>query len=331
MDASRDCIYGCLIGVFVGDAVGASLEFVRHDITPNVANRAMRMEGGGVLNIAPGQFTDDSELAVHLLRALCDKDPKQGMPLLEIAQQYIQWHQSNPFDCGMTCGRAFAFSTNEKDMMEKAMKYSLQSQANGSLMRIAPLAIWCRNMPAAVIFEYARTEATLSHPNIVCQDANVMYCLALKHLINNPGDADGAIKYCMKFIHLFDPTVATWFNISLSCDINDIVCTTNIGHVKHAFMLAFHLLNKKVTFEEGIHITLMKGGDTDTNAAIVGGMLGALHGFSRIPKYMKDPVLQFDPSTYDPQVSLLGYRRPQIYSANHAIQCLDYMLNNKVQ
>jgi ADP-ribosyl-[dinitrogen reductase] hydrolase len=58
-------------------------------------------------------------------------------------------------------------------------------------------------------------------------------------------------------------------------------------------MLAFHFLRRATPYEEAIKATLMKGGDTDTNAAIVGGMMGALHGASAIPERMKQPVLTY--------------------------------------
>jgi ADP-ribosyl-[dinitrogen reductase] hydrolase len=326
--SDHDLALGCLTGVFVGDAAGATLEFLRRPVTEYHVAKAMRMEGGGSLNVAPGQFTDDSELAIHLLKALHDKDPSVGMPLSSIAKEYIDWHLSLPFDCGMTCGRAFAFSKDEMDLMRKAKQYSSLSEANGSLMRIAPLAIWCRKLPPHVVMTYAREEAQLSHPNVICQDANALYCLAITYLLQHAHDAKGAVQYCRGFIDKIHPIVANWFNMSVDDDfyLDNIDCTVNIGHVKHAFMLAFSLLKANVTFEEGIRLALSKGGDVDTNAAIVGGILGALHGFEGIPEYMKNPVMEFDPSQNDPNKTLLGYVRPPLYSCKTAVKYLDKMI-----
>lgn len=325
-DDEYDRALGCLMGLFVGDAAGATLEFFRRPITHNHAVTAMQMQGGGSLNVAPGQFTDDSELAIHLLKALYDKDPTDGIPLSDVAKEYIDWLRSHPFDIGFTCKRAFAFSTNHEDMMYKAKTYSMHSQANGSLMRIAPLAIWCRKMQPDVIMSYARAEATLSHPNVICQDCNAMYCLALSYLIRSSGDAVGAINYCKMFVDCIHPMVAEWFKMSVN-DMNlDIDCTINIGHVKYGFILAFHFLSIRASYEDGIRHTLLKGGDTDTNAAIVGAMLGALHGYDGIPSSMKEPMLMFDPSTHDPSDTLLGYRRPSLYCASNAVQYLKDMM-----
>ena len=68
--------------------------------------------------------------------------------------------------------------------------------------------------------------------------------------------------------------------------------TKQIGHVRWGFVMAIYFLrNPHISFEESIKITLMKGGDTDTNAAIVGGIVGA---YQKIPEYMLRPVLDFD-------------------------------------
>lgn len=60
-------------------------------------------------------------------------------------------------------------------------------------------------------------------------------------------------------------------------------------------MLAFAALRRRMPYEEAIRWTLGKQGDTDTNAAIVGAMIGALHGASHIPEAMREPVMRFDP------------------------------------
>jgi ADP-ribosylglycohydrolase len=111
--------------------------------------------------------------------------------------------------------------------------------------------------------------------------------------------------------------VKSWLDDSIK-PLNELAdCRVNAGHVKHAFTLAFHFLRKKATYEDAVRETLKLGGDTDTNACIVGGMMGALHGLSAIPTYMIDPVMKFDPTTHDAKKNLMGYRRPAAYRANN--------------
>jgi ADP-ribosyl-[dinitrogen reductase] hydrolase len=81
----------------------------------------MQMPGKGTFNVKPGQFTDDSEMASHMLEALCFFNPKNPLKdqqisiLFEIAQQYVNWYNSDPFDIGMT-------TTNALNILSKNLK-----------------------------------------------------------------------------------------------------------------------------------------------------------------------------------------------------------------
>ena len=90
-----------------------------------------------------------------------------------------------------------------------------------------------------------------------------------------------------------------------------------------------HFLRNNETYENAIFKTLMKGGDTDTNAAIVGALIGTLHGANSIPEYMRTPVLSFnvdDPKLDD---NNHGYTRPKMYSASNALALTKYLFTHK--
>jgi ADP-ribosyl-[dinitrogen reductase] hydrolase len=291
----------CLLGLFCGDAAGATLEFYRGGkITKSIAQKAMRMPGGGVLHVGPGQVTDDSELAMSLHMALQSTE----FPLDLIAQKYGEWYDSGPFDIGMTCAKAFGNSAARTGatMIELAAKYNMESEANGALMRVAPIAIWAvsNNKTYDKIAEYARIDAQLSHPNEICQECNAVYCVALAALLKNVG-IGSAFEIAEKYIKT--EKVKEWFNT----DISNLDCTKNIGHLKYAFALAFYFLRVNSSYEDAITETLMKGGDTDTNAAIVGAMMGAAGRTP--PDYMVEKVMAFD--CVNPKK---GHQRPECYS-----------------
>ena len=92
--------YGCIIGAFVGDAAGAVLEF-RRKISEEDVQKALTFPGGGNLDVSPGQITDDSEMAISLLRGILHSKEKELDPLL-IAKEYLNWYKSGPFDIGAT-------------------------------------------------------------------------------------------------------------------------------------------------------------------------------------------------------------------------------------
>lgn len=234
-------------------------------------------------------------------------------PVDVVAEAYVRWYDSMPFDCGTTCGRAFAFGEGSAKMLASAAAHNATSEANGALMRCAPLACaaWVNGLSRDAAAAMARQDARLSHPSSVCQDANSVFCAALVHLLDHPGDADGAVRAAESAV-VEVGSVASWLELSREmatvAALCGYDCRTNVGHVKHAFVLAFALFH-----------VLRLGGDTDTNACICGYMMGALHGFrAGIPAYMRDPVLGFDCTAVRYTSSnLLGNARPAEYrSAN---------------
>jgi ADP-ribosyl-[dinitrogen reductase] hydrolase len=90
-----------VLGAFVGDASGAVLEFIgQKKITDESVTSAMKMPGGGVFKVGPGQITDDSEMAMCLLHAT--NDDHQHLNLNKIAENFGNWYNSKPFDIGNT-------------------------------------------------------------------------------------------------------------------------------------------------------------------------------------------------------------------------------------
>lgn len=298
---------GCLIGALAGDAAGATLEFYHGDITEDVVRNAMKMPGGGALGVGPGQVTDDGELMLSLAGAIQD-----GFDVEKIARAYNAWYKSTPFDCGITCRRAFVCE-NAQDMKEKAAIHSKQSEANGALMRCMPIPVFGCSQPVETLIEYAKADAALSHPSEACQDVNVLYSIAIAYLLQYPGDYIGAIEKVERYSKYTCRKVKWWLKESEG-DLEELNCEQNIGHVRWGFTMAMHFLRKNTSYEDAIFQTLMKGGDTDTNACIVGGMMGALHGIAEIPDYMKDPVLKFDAAKKG------GHVRPDAYKASNILK-----------
>ncbi|KAG6946393.1 hypothetical protein JG688_00016066 [Phytophthora aleatoria] len=96
-----------------------------------------------------------------------------------------------------------------------------------------------------------------------------------------------------------------------------------VGHVRWAFVLATYFLRQNESYERAIQQTLLKGGDTDTNAAIVGGLIGALHGVESIPSRMREAVLTFD-ATKPASTHRL---RPVGYCGAHVTKLAEKLLN----
>ncbi|BAZ46351.1 ADP-ribosylation/crystallin J1 [Chondrocystis sp. NIES-4102] len=299
---------GCLLGALVGDAAGATLEFLEHDPTIEEVTWAMSMPGGGDLEVAPGQITDDGELTLCLAQALVKS---KTFDLEIIARHYAKWVESRPFDMGFTTSMSLGAYRNldisNKNyatvMRQAASKLCIDSKANGSLMRITPLGIWGHNLAASEIANLAIQDTSLSHPNDSCGYAVACYSIAIATLIKYPYQRELAFENAKTWLDQADlaqnsqkyhcwAEVSSWLDDAAN-NLN-IPYYPQIGFVKIGFTHAFRHLLLDSDYENAIAQTLAGGGDTDTNACIVGGLIGAASGVESIPKNMRDHVLNCD-------------------------------------
>jgi ADP-ribosylglycohydrolase len=300
--------------------VGAVLEFHRGPITAADLDRALSLPGGGVWGVAPGQITDDGELTLAQARALA-ASPR--FDLDRIARAYAQWIGSSPFDIGTTNVRAMGSLVNPTyaelaaregiavAMSTAASRSCTESKANGSLMRAVPLGIWGHGLAGAELAEFARRESRLSHPNPSCTDAVACYVLAVAHLVEHPGDAAGAVAAVSDWAsRTACQEVRIWLEAALRGE--RVPFQPQIGFVRVAFVEAFRHLAVSTDYGGALRETLAGGGDTDTNACIVGGLVGARVGVEAIPAAWCHAVLNCDhrrsshprPSFLQPQDAL---------------------------
>ena len=312
-----------MLGALVGDAAGATLEFCHKEITEEMALKAMAMPGGGSIRAGPGQITDDGELTLTLWQALHSDEP------FSLMKGYNDWYESCPFDMGQTCSLAFeTFYDYFKDRNIKSVdecketikKLNTLSEANGALMRATAIPTWAvrnSNVSISTAINLARDDALLSHPSIVCQEVNMIYVYTIIHLLLRKSPQETLIL-TNDFVstQITSDKVKKWyFEESLNISILD--ATKQIGHVRWGFVMAIYFLrNPEIGFEDAIKITLMKGGDTDTNAAIVGGLVGSYHV---IPEYMLRPVLEFDCTIDGSTNGMRHHKRPAEYSVKKVI------------
>lgn len=304
----QQAAYGAIFGALAADAAGATLEFLRRNPTQTEVDEALQMVGGGVLRTAPGQITDDGELTLASLHALTGQ---QTFLTDRVASAYVAWANSNPFDIGNTTANAL-LHTSTKAMkglgnivLTAARTNNMQSKANGALMRATALAVWSTRVSLTEAIDAAKLDCQLTHPNLSCQYATAAYVVAIRHLVIQPSDRAGALQAAAQTLEdKAASEVKGWFEHALAD--GDEPCHPLAGFVKIAFTLAFKHLAKGSTYQTAITETLLGGGDTDTNACIVGGLVGALHGVASIPSVMTQALL-----TCDTQV---GRPRPEVYS-----------------
>ncbi|MCF7929180.1 MAG: ADP-ribosylglycohydrolase family protein [Spirochaetales bacterium] len=294
----KDHAYGAILGALAGDAAGATLEFLGRRPEPDEVRQAMEMTGGGVWGTAPGQITDDGEMALSLMHALAGQT---DFSIEGAAAAYFRWYRSGPFDIGNTTSNAMGGGLSKPEgqvyegMLEASERANMGSKANGALMRIAPLGVWGHRVSPQKLMKAAMADAKLTHPNQTCRQASALYSLAIRHLMHRPQDGRGAFDLARKVARkTANEEVRGWLEDARAG--RDPGYYPQAGFVKYGFTHAFRHLNQGTPYAEAIRETLAGGGDTDTNACIVGGMIGALHGARAIPEAMEEALLSCDTS-----------------------------------
>jgi ADP-ribosyl-[dinitrogen reductase] hydrolase len=272
---------GCLLGQIAGDSLGGLVEFQSEEaIRARYPDGPRQLGDGGTWHLIAGQATDDSEMALALARAVVREGRYDAAA---VKDAYVAWLESGPFDVGTTTRRGL---TGHPDP---------DSQANGSLMRASPLALLGYRRPIAELVEVGRRDSALTHPHPACGDAVAAFLVAAAHGLRH-GDGPRPA---------YDAAVAWAREAGAAPSIQEALrdaqgepprCDQgSIGWVALALQNAFHELLHARSLEEGVVATVRRGGDTDTNAAITGALLGAVHGREAIPAQWRLLVLSCHP------------------------------------
>ena len=258
---------GCLLGQVIGDSLGALVEFKSAaEIAAAFPGGVRDLADGGVHHTIAGQPTDDSEMALALGRSLVFK--KTYEPEL-VLTAYREWLQSRPVDIG---------TTTERGLLGMV---TTDSESNGSLMRVSPIGVWAAGDPARAAAA-ARADSALTHTNPVCIEACAAYAAAIA-----AGVAGGS-RNEMRDAALANSRGRAREIVERAQLPRDFA--TRMGSVAIALENAFFHLGHS-GFEEAVMATVAAGGDTDTNAAICGALLGAALGRSAVPSRWILPVL----------------------------------------
>ena len=162
-------------------------------------------------------------------------------------------------------------------------------------MRATPLGVWGYAHQNAVLIEAARLDSSLSHPNQSCCDAVAAYSLAIASLVRTGGNRESALRAVNDWVRADAcAEVQDWLELARQGEV--VAYHPLAGFVKIAFIHAFRHLYAGSDYVAALTETLCGGGDTDTNACIVGGLIGAAVGIDGIPGTQREAVLSSDHS-----------------------------------
>jgi ADP-ribosylglycohydrolase len=184
---------------------------------------------------------------------------------------------------------------------------STETEPPEALARVSPLGIWGAWRDPAEVAAAARQDAQLTHPHLVCQDASAVFAVTIAAAIRQELDPRQTYDYALAWCQTADvePGVRRALEAAEHHPPEDLLGSVLVG-LQNAF---FELLDAKDP-EQAVVRTVRRGGDTETNAAICGALIGAVYGRDAIPAQWQRMVLSCRPMPGHPGVK---QPRPALY------------------
>lgn len=267
---------GCLLGLAVGDAIGTAVEFKPRGSFPPLTD----MVGGGAFNLQPGQWTDDTSMALCLAESLVEKG---GFDALDQMNRYLDWYENGYLS---STGRCFDIGNATRQALEKfkatgkPMSGSTHpaSAGNGSLMRLAPIPMYYAPSKAKARL-YAGKSSRTTHGAKECVEACTLFAEILIC----------ALAGLDKETILFEQSVAGIVSEKIAATARGEYKNKTAQHIRgngyvaDALEAALWCFWTTDTFSAAVLLAANLGDDADTTAAICGQVAGAYYGHSGIP------------------------------------------------
>jgi ADP-ribosylglycohydrolase len=269
-----------IIGFVVGDALGVPVEFsYREELEENPITG---MEGYGTFNQPPGTWSDDSSMTIATMTSIINK---RGIDYTDIMDEFCRWcyegeytPHGEVFDIGNTTSRGLHRYKQGCDALNCGGK-STHDNGNGSLMRILPLAY----LPE-IDYETVENVSSLTHAHARSRISCALYVEIAKSMLSNSGlsideHVENSNEKIMEYYKGNDEL--EHFQRIFNNDFSNGILSG--GYVIDTLETVIYCLRNTDNYKDAVLKAINLGGDTDTNAAICGGLAGIYYGYDSIP------------------------------------------------
>ena len=285
---------GALLGLAAGDALGTTVEFSRPGSFPPLTD----IVGGGPFDLEPGQWTDDTSMALCLAESLLERG---GFDPVDQLQRYVRWYRHGHHS---STGRCFDIGNTVRDALHRFERAGEpwsgstdpKAAGNGSLMRLAPIPIFFVRDPEEAITRAADSSRT-THGAREAVDACRYYC----------GLIVGALRGLTKselLEPMFTPVPGLWERLPLAPKIESVARGSFLrngppdirgtGYVVQSIEAALWAFARSTSFRQGALLAVNLGDDADTTGAIYGQLAGAFYGVEAIPTEWRSKLTAVD-------------------------------------
>jgi len=252
------------LGLALGDALGATTEFMSPAEIRGKYKVHRKIRGGGWLGVKPGQVTDDTEMSLAIARVVLLRGHWE---LRLIADSFVAWMKGKPIDIGSTVRKGIRHYMNSGEL---EMPYNEWDAGNGAAMRMAPVALFTlgdeRELKRCTL-----QQARLTHNHVLSDGA----CLCIGRMVQAAilGADRATLRELASKLVVKYPTFQ--FNKYRG---------NSSGYVVDTLQTVFHYLFTTNSFEECLVGVVNQGGDADTTGAIAGMIAGAYYGPEQLPR-----------------------------------------------
>ena len=271
---SWDAASGMLLGLAIGDALGAYLEFQQ---SREPSNYLREYKSGGPHNLPAGYWTDDTSMALAIAEALLEKNGEFDPHL--IMEKFVSWMSAGEFsstgtcfDIGMTCQTALSKYQNDPTD-PYCGPTDPYSAGNGALMRMAPVIIASRSEKEAV--ENALLQTRLTHGCAECLQYSEAFAREL---------------WCGQALEEYQ-----YLKLPKDTPREEV---KSGGYVKETYQCAWWSVENTDSFEEAVVVAVNRGHDADTVGAVTGQIAGRIYGCYSFPNWMFDGLYEHDQIRY---------------------------------
>jgi ADP-ribosyl-[dinitrogen reductase] hydrolase len=263
----RDRAVAAYLGLAIGDALGATVEFMTPREIRDQHSTHSNIVGGGWLQLPKGRVTDDTEMSLALGRAILAHG---GLDAPTIAEAFSDWMRSKPVDIGHTVRRGISLYRRTGTTEVPEHEYDA---GNGACMRCLPIALYTLGAEPEMVDQANRLQAHITHHNVL-SDLGTLSVIRLTQtallgstLDELRGLADALVEAEPRFA----------FDGGRRQDNPG-------GYIVETLRAVFQALFATDSFESALIEVVNRGGDADTTGAILGMIAGALYGFDAIPR-----------------------------------------------
>jgi len=270
-----DRALGAFLGVAIGDALGATVEFMTAREIAEQHQVHNEIIGGGWLHLKPGRVTDDTEMALALGSSVIASG---GWNLRAIADAFVAWMRSRPVDIGNGCRRGISRYISDGSL---CAPFAEENGGNGAAMRNLPTVLVSLHSEKLLI-QRSIEQAHLTHNHPKSDAATVaIACLTRRLLLEGGSAACDQIVGNLITRHP-DFGFRPWPGRAS-------------GYIVDTVQTVFDGFFNTGSFEECLVRVVNRGGDADTTGALAGQLAGALYGLRGIPsrwlKKLSPPVI----------------------------------------